>query len=167
MGGPFASDDFDRVFEDMFPAAFRLAHRLLGNDADAEDAAAEAFARALRAWDRVGRLPYRDAWIMRVTANVAVDSARRRKPWIPMPDMEDGDRADEVVAQIGLAAALRSLPKRQREVLSLRYLTDLSEADVAASLGISVNSVKTHRLRGAAAMRERLGPGWEVRRAMD
>ena len=50
-----------------------------------------------------------------------------------------------------MIAALRSLPDRQRECLVLRYYLDLSEAEIAATLGISAGSVKTHSHRGVAA----------------
>ena len=53
-------------------------------------------------------------------------------------------------------AALRSLPARQREVLALRYYLDLSEAEIAATLGISAGAVKTHAHRGLATLAERL-----------
>ncbi|HEX7716677.1 MAG TPA: sigma-70 family RNA polymerase sigma factor, partial [Marmoricola sp.] len=52
--------------------------------------------------------------------------------------------------------ALAALPTRQREVLALRYYLDLSEADIAATLGISRGAVKSHASRGVAALRERL-----------
>jgi RNA polymerase sigma-70 factor (sigma-E family) len=52
--------------------------------------------------------------------------------------------------------ALRALPARQREVLALRYYLDLSEAEIAATLGISAGSVKTHAHRGLATLSERL-----------
>jgi RNA polymerase sigma factor (sigma-70 family) len=94
---------------------------------------------------------------MRVTANVAVDMTRRRRtlPSIAEALVHDQDAALDRVA---LAAALRALSRRQREVVALRYLGGLPEADVAGALGISVNSVKTHTLRALAALRSRLGP---------
>ena len=52
--------------------------------------------------------------------------------------------------------AMRALPDRQREVLALRYYLDLSEADIAATLGISRGAVKSHASRGAAALRHLL-----------
>ena len=52
--------------------------------------------------------------------------------------------------------ALRGLPRRQREVIALRYYLDLSEADIAETLGISTGAVKSHASRGSAALRERL-----------
>lgn len=151
----------------MFVPAFHVAYRILSNVADAEDAAAEALARALRNWERIGPLPYRDAWIMRVAANVAVDRARRQRPSPAPPDTGIPDGSDAAVLRITLGQALSSLSKRQREVISLRYLADLSEAEVARSLGISVNSVKTHTLRGVAAMRAHLGTSWEAEIALE
>jgi RNA polymerase sigma factor (sigma-70 family) len=54
--------------------------------------------------------------------------------------------------------ALATLPARQREVLALRYYLDLSEADIASTLGISRGAVKSHASRGTAALRTRLSP---------
>lgn len=55
--------------------------------------------------------------------------------------------------RVDLYRALVGLPRRQREVVVLRHLADFSEADVAAALGCSVDSVKTHASRGLAALR--------------
>jgi RNA polymerase sigma factor (sigma-70 family) len=56
-----------------------------------------------------------------------------------------------------LAQAVAALPRRQRESIALFYYGDLSERDVAALLGITVGSVKTHLHRGMTALRDRLG----------
>jgi RNA polymerase sigma factor (sigma-70 family) len=71
-----------------------------------------------------------------------------------------GGTAPEDTADLRLAlnAALRSLPRRQRQAIALQYLADLSPADVAAVLHISPGSVKTHVHRGLASLRARLGP---------
>lgn len=156
-------DEFPRLFE----AAYRVTHRILGNDADAEDAAAEALARALRAWRRIGGLAHRDAWVLRVAANVALDNVRRGSaPALTLRPVLDP--AEVASLRLALVAALGALSRRQREVIALRYLADQNEADVAASLGISVNSVKKHAQRGLSALRTRLGPDWqEVHLALD
>jgi RNA polymerase sigma factor (sigma-70 family) len=60
--------------------------------------------------------------------------------------------------RITVAQALRGLPRRQRDVVVLRHLVGLSEAEVAGTLGQSQNSVKTHGARGMAKLRQRLGP---------
>jgi RNA polymerase sigma factor (sigma-70 family) len=67
---------------------------------------------------------------------------------------EAGAMASDETRQV--LAALRTLPDRQREVLALRYYLDLSEAEIAVTLGISPGSVKTHAHRGIAALTERL-----------
>jgi RNA polymerase sigma factor (sigma-70 family) len=73
--------------------------------------------------------------------------------------MVDAATADpDVLARIELVAALERLPRRQREVVVLRYLADLSERDVAAALHTTVGSVKQHAHRGTARLRADLAP---------
>ncbi|HXW32484.1 MAG TPA: sigma-70 family RNA polymerase sigma factor, partial [Acidimicrobiales bacterium] len=64
------------------------------------------------------------------------------------------DLAEQVVLRQALAAALRRLPRRQREVVVLRYLVGLSETQVAQTLDISHGTVKTHLRRGIAGLRK-------------
>lgn len=78
MGAPSRGNDFEEAFRKVWPAAFAVAHRVLGDVGDAEDAAAEGLARALVAWPRVGGLAHCDGWMLRVVGNVALDRARRR-----------------------------------------------------------------------------------------
>ena len=155
-------DGFEQAFDDLFPRAFKLARRLVGDTDVAEDIAAEALARAYANWSRIGHLEYRDGWVLRVAANLAVDRVRRHPDVIVTPTPVPGPGADElVVLRIALVAALGSLPRRQRQAVALRYLGDLSDGEVAVALGISVGSVKTHIHRGLGALRSRLGPGME------
>src|SRR5687768_15176422 len=76
-----------KTFDDEFPAlflrAFRLAHRMLGDRAAAEDVAADALALTLARWPRVGSLPHREAWVLRVTGNLAVKAAKKRSRPLP------------------------------------------------------------------------------------
>ena len=143
---------FDQAFTDLFPRAFRLTFHLLGDRAAAEDAAAEALARAYADWKRVAELPYREAWVLRVASNVALDQIRRRK-LSPPPPQEAGDDQDASTLRVALWAALRALPHRQREIVVLRYVAGLTEAEVAQLLGISLGTVRTHVARGRAALR--------------
>ena len=146
---------FEAFFRTLYPRAFSTAHRILGDRAAAEDAAAEAFARAFADWRNVGALYYRDAWVLRVTANVALDQIRRRAPEqtpAGSPDVE-GVATDRVA----LATALRALPRRQREIVALRHLAGFSEAEIAGALGLAPGTVKTHGHRAMASLRARLG----------
>ena len=158
-------------FEDAFPElvlpAFRVALRILGDVAEAEDVAAEALARTLRSWDRVRDLPYRKAWVVKVASNLAVDRVRRRPPRLDAPG-HSPDIAEAVTLRLALGAALRALPRRQCQVVAMRYLAGLTEAEVARSLGISPNSVKKHTGRGVTTLRTRLGADWqEAKLALD
>ena len=155
-----ADDDFDAAFDALFAAARRIATRLVGDGAEADDVAAEALARAYARWPKVRDLDYRDAWVMRVTANVALDVLRRARRPLPEPVGATIDPADAAVTRLAVGQALRRLPRRQRDVVVLRYLADLSEADVARSLGVSAGSVKQHAHRAVDALRRALGPGF-------
>lgn len=153
--GSHRDESFEKAFDELFALAMRLAQRILGNAAAAEDVAAEALARAYADWPKVGRLPYRNAWVMRVAANLAIDAARRRLPKLE-PSHSSLSIEDAVTLRMALAAALRALPRRQREVIVLRYLSGLSEEATAESLGISAGTVKSHTHRALANLRRRL-----------
>jgi RNA polymerase sigma factor (sigma-70 family) len=150
---------FEQEFEGLFTTAFAITRRLMGNVTDAEDAAAEAVARTLVAWRRLSSQPDRHAWVARVATNVAIDQLRRRHS-LPAPTGRTPDAVEEATLRMALVAALQRLPKRQRQVVAMRYLADLDEAAVARSLGISVNSVKKHSQRGVSALRGGLGSDW-------
>jgi RNA polymerase sigma factor (sigma-70 family) len=144
---------FESRFVELYPRAFALAYRMLGNRAAAEDIAAETMARVLLRWDRLD--PDRVAgWVLKVAANQAIDLMRRKGRVL---DAGVVDLEDSTTLRIALAEALRKLPRRQREAVTLRYLSDLSEADTAVALGISAGSVKTHVHRGLASLRADLG----------
>lgn len=152
-------DGFEEAFDRLYPRAFRLARRMLGDTAAAEDVAAEAMARAYARWPRVSALPHRDGWLLRVAANLAIDRMRRRTPDVlpqPAPQFEDG-----VDLRLALNAALLTLAPRQRQAIALRYLGGLSDREVAEAMGISLGSVKTHIHRGIAGLRTRMGMGLE------
>jgi RNA polymerase sigma factor (sigma-70 family) len=147
---------FDERFDDLARLAYRVGYRLLGDRADAEDVAQESLARAAVRWRKVE--PYAEAWVTRVATNLALGQLRRRRP--PRP-AEPGDHpadAQVVADRTALVAGLRRLPRRQRETVALRYLADLTEAQVATALGCTVGTVKQHAARGLAALRLDLGP---------
>lgn len=157
MGRELAEDaDFEAAFDGLFVQALHVARRVVGDAATAEDLAAEALARTYASWPKVRELPHREAWVMRVVANLAIDCVRRRR-WVA--DAPAQERGTEAVTpdRIALIQALKTLPKRQREVLVLRHVADMSEIEVATALGISAGSVKTHHFRAVSEMRRTLG----------
>ena len=166
MSTNHGTEGFDEVFRDLYPQARSVAQRILGSIPDAEDAAAEGLARALVDWHRIGALPHRDAWILRVTINAAIDMARRRRRAEPEPVVV-ADADDVTVLRITLVAALAELPRRQREAVVLRHLAGLPEQEVAAALGVSHNTAKKHLQRGMARLRSSPAITEEVTLAFD
>lgn len=135
-----------------------LARLLLEDPGEAEEAVQEAFARlqvargSLRAPDRA------PAYLRATVANLSHGRIRRRQVVRRHPEPPPGVGVPaDVVALAGdqrraVLAAVRALPRRQRECLTLRYYLDLSEREIAGTLGISAGSVKTHASRGLAAL---------------
>jgi RNA polymerase sigma-70 factor (ECF subfamily) len=145
---------FDDRFDALGAIAYRVAYRVLGDRHDAEEVAQEALARAYARWRTVAG--HDEPWVARVATNLAIGRWRRRRPTGAMVDAATAD--PDVLARIELVAALERLPRRQREVVVLRYLADLSERDVAAALHTTVGSVKQHAHRATARLRADLAP---------
>ncbi|HEV2891802.1 MAG TPA: sigma-70 family RNA polymerase sigma factor [Frankiaceae bacterium] len=163
---PVAPPGFDERFPLLYAAAAGTAWRILGDREDAADVAQEAVARAVARWSRVGEDPV--AWTVTVATRLALDGLRRRRRDARRFAELSGGFAEAAGergsdAALDLRRALRALPRRQREVVVLRYLADLTEADVAAVLGISQGAVKSAASRGAAALRAHLTPEGEQR----
>ena len=151
MGAVQRDEAFEMAFRELHPRARRLALRIVGVPAVADEVAAEALARTFADWKRLRSKDYLDAWVLRVTTNLALHVAMRRKAEVqPPPPL---DPVDGVAVRMGLVAALRRLPARQREAVALRFLADMSEDDVARSLGVSAGTVKQHVHRGLASLR--------------
>jgi RNA polymerase sigma-70 factor (sigma-E family) len=148
---------FEEAFPDLYRLAYRVSFRVLGDRGDAEDVAQEALARAHIRWAHLREKP--EGWVVTVATNLSIDRHRRRRRLsslvnepLALVDVHMSERID-------LARALRRLPRRQREVVVLRYLADWSERDVALSLGVSAGAVKSHASRGLAALRQHLDAG--------
>jgi RNA polymerase sigma factor (sigma-70 family) len=156
INGRGESDDFDVFFRGVFAKTVAVAERITAERGSAEDAAVEALAKAHLRWRRVGGQPWREAWVYKVAVHEAIRRLPRPGPAVPVPAV--ADLAESVAVRQALTAALRRLPRRQCEAIVLRYLLDFSEAEVAAALGVSQGTVKTHLHRGVAALRGSLGP---------
>jgi RNA polymerase sigma-70 factor (ECF subfamily) len=126
----------------------RTAYRLLGRLEDAQDAAQEVFLRLFRNLSRIEGDP--KAWLYRVTVNVCNDHHRRRMPESeleeqradPSPDPERAVTLDE--RKRLLTEGLAILAERERSAVVLRDIEGLSTADVAAILGITEGTVRSH-----------------------
>ena len=154
------------VYEDLYRFHFRglvqLA-TLLGAD-DPENVVQEAFVRLHKNEGRLREVTATVAYLRVTVCNLSRSRvrhlllARRYESRLLRP----GDASVEQTAVLHedhreVLAALDRLPRRPREVLVLRYWSDLSEADIAATLGISAGSVKSYASRGLAAIEMHLG----------
>ena len=155
MKGVRRDAHFEAAFASLYPRARRLALRITARPALADELAAEALARAFADWKRLRNVDYLDAWVLRVTTNLAINAVKRKEAVLPPP--APVNPSDAALVRLGLVAALRELPRRQREAVALYFLGDMSEDDVARALGIAPGTVKTHVHRGIAALRAALG----------
>lgn len=150
--------EFEERFDALAVVAHRVAYRLLGDREAAQDVAQEALTRAFVRWRRIEG--YAEPWVARVAANLALGQLRRRRPIQPRleVDARHSERAtDGVLQRAVLADALARLPHRQRDVVVLRYLADLPEAEVAVLLGCAPGTVKSHAHRALGTLRTQLG----------
>lgn len=143
---------YDDNFGSLYRIAFRVAYRILGSQAEAEDIAQDTMAKAYSRWWRIR--PEAARWVSRVSANGAIDAWRKRsKQDLTSEDLVRAHNGEPIIERLALVDALSRLSKRQREVVVLRYLAGYPEADVAAILDCSVGSVKTHASRGLHSLR--------------
>jgi len=144
---------FDEMFPDLFRSGYRVAYRLLGSREDAADCAQEACARACADWTKLTRSGSPVPWVVRVSSNLAIDRWRREQRTRARDASSMVPVFDPGPERLDLYCALDALPRRQRDVLVLRHLADLSEAAVAELLGCSVGTVKSNASRARAALR--------------
>lgn len=140
----------------------RLASLLVRHSGEAEEIVQDAFVAMHDKWRKL-KEPERAAGYLRTTVVNKARSAQRRHvvadKHTPRSLPHAASAEHDVLAgetRSSVIAALNQLPQRQREVLVLRYYLDLSEADIAATLGISRGSVKSHASRGMSAIRSTL-----------
>ena len=162
-GRPVAVDTSE-TFEEFYMREFRpvvgLAYALSGSRSGAEDLAQEAFFAAHRDWDRVGGYDDPGAWVRRVVANMAVSAFRRRtveaKALLRIAGGQVEALPDLSADDAEFWRAVRSLPRRQSQVVALHYLEDLPIAEVARVLGMAIGTVKKHLYDGRASLARRL-----------
>ena len=160
--------DFDRIVEEHSSFVYNVAFRMMGNPHDAEDVAQEAFISAYRAFGRFRGDSKVTTWLYRITVNAALMRLRKEKKartltqygfddvivhdWSDAPfraasDSELGDRLREGVAM---------LPDDLKAAVVLRDMEELSNAEAAEVIGISVPALKSRLHRGRVLLRKHL-----------
>ena len=157
-----ADEALAALFQEHARSLVRLA-RLFADDRNAaEDLVQEAFIRLRRSFHRIESPVRTVAYLRSIVLNLARDHNRRGLMSLRhrMPEEERRLSAEDRIVvredQQQVIDALLALPLRQRDCLVLRYYMDLSIPDIASTLGISANSVKTHLQRGMAVLEARL-----------
>ncbi|GAA2919277.1 SigE family RNA polymerase sigma factor [Streptomyces thioluteus] len=152
-------DHLTETYRAHYRSLLGLAALLLDDTASCEDVVQEAFIRVHSARNRVRDPEKTLAYLRQTVVNLSRSALRRRILGLkllskPMPDMASAEEgAYEQLERDQLIKAMRGLQRRQREVLVLRYFADMTEAQVAEVLGLSIGSVKAYGSRGIAALR--------------
>ncbi|MEV4760730.1 SigE family RNA polymerase sigma factor [Micromonospora sp. NPDC049559] len=151
--------DFREFVEVRYGELLRMAYLLTGSRDTAQDLVHDALLKAMRHWPRVDE-PM--AYVRRALVNGRISRWRRiglrELLTAVLPERSRPDDTEAVVVRNELLAALDQLPARMRAVLVLRYWEDLPEAEVAATMGCSVGTVKSQAARGLTRLREVLRP---------
>jgi RNA polymerase sigma-70 factor (ECF subfamily) len=159
-----------------------LCRRMLGNEADAVDAAQDALLSAVRSISRFDGRSSFGTWIYRIATNACLDELRRRRrrPLVGLPGEVDGDfdaalsvhgsidggsggvraafgrgasdPADDAIAHVDLDAALRQVAPEHRVALVLRDVCDLTYDEIALILNVPIGTVRSRIARGRAAL---------------
>lgn len=163
-------ESFQGLVERHSRSIFRLAYRITGNEADAEDVVQESFLRAYRSLPQYdGRATFQ-AWVHRIASNYALDllAAKKRRNWEPLEgDAEHAGPLDSVpaasptperLAQSGqvrerVEYALGGLTDLERTAFVLRHFEGLPLEEISATMGLNLNSVKQGVFRAVQKLR--------------
>ncbi|CAN5212242.1 RNA polymerase sigma factor [soil metagenome] len=159
---------FARLVERHYDIVYRVAWRMTSGHADTEDIVQDAF---MRLWN--SPLQVRDAralrgWLLRVASNLAIDRGRRRTTddidAIPEPASSEPsvlERMEGEGAARDVDRALAALPDRQRLALGLVYYEEMSNAEAAGVMDISVDALESLLARARRSLKERLADNWQ------
>ena len=158
--------DADEAVTQLYVAHYgslvRMAALLVRHSGEAEEIVQDAFVAMHDRWRRLRDPDKALAYIRQSVVNGARSSQRRHAVADRHEPSRPGDvpsaeyHAMSAATRAAVMDALHGLPTRQREVLVLRYYSDLSEAEIAGALGISRGAVKSHASRGVRALRTKL-----------
>jgi RNA polymerase sigma-70 factor (ECF subfamily) len=162
------AEAFDALVVRHSPVVYRIVRRLCSDAAEAEAITQEAF---LRAWEGMGRFrtgqPFRP-WLVQIAVNAARDAIKKARPldFADLPEDETlgvaadepgpEERMEESEALAQLATAVQALPAAYRMIIALRYDAEMSYEDIARTLKLPLNTVRTRLHRAKARLRERL-----------
>jgi RNA polymerase sigma-70 factor (ECF subfamily) len=141
-------ETFDEIFRDRQLQVLRIAYRIVGNWADAEDIAQEAFVRLHKHMSGLPNAAALGSWLYRVTVNLSLDRTRKVRASEELTELPTGAASAEAELirrqqQERLMVALSRLPARERAAIVLREIEGLSTAEVAEILGSAEATVRS------------------------
>lgn len=170
-----ASEAADATMEGLVTAysgaMFRVANSVLRNATEAEDAVQEAFLRVLKKREQLAEIRDVRVWLVRIVWNIVLDRKRRMKT---RPENEDIADFERILIAQGLSAEqlavsaqrhatmlrwIEELPTKEREVMMLSALEELSSVEIAAVLRTTESAVRSRLFRARALLAEKMGRG--------
>jgi RNA polymerase sigma-70 factor (sigma-E family) len=158
---PSSFSSFSSYVRARGPVLLRTARSLTANPCDAEDLLQTALTKTFVAWERIEDHRALDGYVRRTLVNTRTSQWRKRKvdefpcDELPEPELTPApDPAEQQALRDAMWRAILRLPDRQRAMVVLRYYEDLSEAQTADVLGVSVGTVKSAVSRALSKLRE-------------
>lgn len=153
-----SEDRVRAIFEASYTRLVGQLYAVCGDLSEAEDVVAEAFAKAVQHRSKFERADNPEAWLRTVAVNLSRSRWRRRQRGRRLERLAQGqaqgdERHPEIgVERLAVIAALRRLPRPQREAIALHYLADLPLHEVATATGVPLGTVKARLSRGRTAL---------------
>jgi RNA polymerase sigma-70 factor, ECF subfamily len=156
---PGSREDFDRLYRSAYPRVYRTLVAILGDPAEAEDCAQDAFVKAFQAWKRWRPDAPAEAWVHRIAVNRAISSRRRARLRTVgellrrLGKPAGGADPAHVATQPDLLTALRSIPPKLAAAIVLRHYHGYNNREIAAALGVSERTIGTRLSQAAERLR--------------
>jgi RNA polymerase sigma-70 factor (sigma-E family) len=152
-------ETFETFHARAHPALCRFARTLTGDADVSEDIVSDVFVAAFERWQVIGKAREPEAYLRRMLVNRYIDQYRRKDRWtrliphVAVPVVDERDATAQVDERAAVAARLAHLPARQRAVIAMRFYLDMTDEQIAADLGCSPATVRSHASRALRALR--------------
>jgi RNA polymerase sigma-70 factor (ECF subfamily) len=163
------AEDFEQFYHANYRRLVALLFAVLGDRQEAEDVVQEAFARAYARWPRISAYDLPETWVRRVALRLAIDSGRRlrRRVGATARLLTAGrvgeSEPSDALPFTPLGRALMRLPMREREVLVLHYVADMSIVQISVDRGLPTGTVKDRLAAGRRRLERELSERQEAR----
>lgn len=153
---------FTTLLAERTPVLLRFATVVTGSPHQAEDVVQDVLVKAHRRWDYISGLDHPEAYLRRMIVHDHISWRRKWARMVPSPieviDTSAADPADRIVRHDELVEAVRSLPRKQRAAVALRFYADQTDAEIAEILGCRVSTVRSQIARALAKLRIEIDP---------